>query len=59
MVTQGAGSMAKEKISVTIDSELLKWARSQVKIKRFANVSHALEFALFELKKTEEKSAKQ
>jgi len=51
--------MAKEKISVTIDSELLKWARSQVKIKRFANVSHALEFALFELKKTEEKSAKQ
>jgi Arc/MetJ-type ribon-helix-helix transcriptional regulator len=52
-------SMPKEKISATIDEDLLKWARSQVKSKRFASVSHALEYALNELKKAEEKSVRQ
>jgi len=40
----------KKKISVSIDSDLLEWAENEVKKKRFASLSHALNFALNELK---------
>jgi len=38
--------LAKEKISVTVDGQLLKWVDSQIKKKKFASRSHAIEFAL-------------
>jgi Arc/MetJ-type ribon-helix-helix transcriptional regulator len=40
----------KRKISVSIDDDLLKWAESEIKKKRFASLSHALNLALNELK---------
>jgi Arc/MetJ-type ribon-helix-helix transcriptional regulator len=48
--------MAKRKLSVTIDSELVNWVEERIKEKRFANISHALEYALFKLKQEEYKS---
>ena len=36
--------MSKERITITIDKKLLKWLDSQIKSKRFATRSHALEF---------------
>ena len=40
----------KTKVSVSIDEDLLKWATAEVKKKRFASLSHAVNFALNELK---------
>jgi len=42
--------MAKMKISITVDSELLNWLDLQIKKKRFANRSHGFEYSLAELK---------
>ncbi|MGQ0606318.1 MAG: ribbon-helix-helix domain-containing protein [Candidatus Nitrosotenuis sp.] len=36
----------KEKFSVSIDENLLKWLDSQIKKRRFANRSHAFEYAV-------------
>ncbi len=41
----------KEKFSVSVDDNLLKWLDSEIKDKRFASRSHGIEFALNELKK--------
>ena len=38
--------------TITLDSELLKWVDSQIEQKEFSSLSHAVEKALFELKKT-------
>lgn len=43
--------MPKAKIPISIDPDLLKWIESQVKKKRFASRSHAIEYAVNELKK--------
>jgi Arc/MetJ-type ribon-helix-helix transcriptional regulator len=45
----------KIKKTVTLDIELIKWIEQKVKEKEFASVSHAIEKALFELKKHYEK----
>jgi len=42
----------KERITVTIDKELLDWIDKKIKEKLFANRSHALEFLI--KRKTEE-----
>jgi len=42
--------LAKTKISITIDDDLVKWLDSQIKKKRFANRSHGFEYAISELK---------
>ena len=47
----------KERITITIDKELLKWVDSKVEKKIFANRSHALEF-LVQTKINEEKEVK-
>ena len=47
----------KERITITIDRELLKWLDSKIQVKIFANRSHALEF-LIKKKMNEEKEAK-
>jgi len=44
----------KVKTSVALDQELLIWIDSQIKTKRFANRTHAIEFALEQLRKEEE-----
>lgn len=36
----------KDRITITIDKELLKWIDSKIKDKVFANRSHALEFLI-------------
>jgi len=41
-------------LSVTIDPDLIKWINSQIKKKRFANRSHAVEYALYQLKEKEQ-----
>jgi len=43
----------KVKTSIALDEELLKWIDSQVKIKRFANRTHAIEYALEQLRRSE------
>jgi len=43
--------LAKKKTSVTIDTELLLWIAQKIKEKKFASVSHAVAYALEELKK--------
>ncbi|MCL4345810.1 MAG: ribbon-helix-helix domain-containing protein [Candidatus Thermoplasmatota archaeon] len=40
----------KKKVSVSLDEEVLAWAEEEVKKKRFASLSHAVNFALNELK---------
>ena len=41
----------KEKFSVSVDDNLLKWLDSEIKDKRFASRSHGIEYSLNELKK--------
>jgi Arc/MetJ-type ribon-helix-helix transcriptional regulator len=45
----------KRKISIAIDEDLLSWIEDQVQKKRFASVSHAVNFAVNDLIKKEEK----
>ncbi len=44
-------AMSKAKIAISIDPLLLKWVDSQLQTRRFASRSHAIEFAVSELKK--------
>jgi Arc/MetJ-type ribon-helix-helix transcriptional regulator len=43
----------KIKTSIALDEELLKWIDSQIRTKRFANRTHAIEYALEQLRKNE------
>jgi Arc/MetJ-type ribon-helix-helix transcriptional regulator len=43
----------KIKTSVTIDEDLVKWIDGEINKKRFANRSHAVEFALYHIKNIE------
>jgi len=45
--------LAKKKTSVTLSEELLSWVGKEIEAKRFASVSHAVEYALEELRKKE------
>jgi Arc/MetJ-type ribon-helix-helix transcriptional regulator len=47
--------MAKVKISVAVDPELLEWAQQQVKETKYASLSHAVNHALKQLKDSEQK----
>ena len=37
-------TMPKRKLSITVDSELIKWIDEEIKKKRFSSRSHAFEF---------------
>jgi metal-responsive CopG/Arc/MetJ family transcriptional regulator len=39
----------KEKFSVSVDEELLKWLDSQIKERTFASRSHGIEYAISKL----------
>jgi Arc/MetJ-type ribon-helix-helix transcriptional regulator len=41
----------KVKTSVTLDEDILKWVDAEIKTKRFANRTHAIEYALEQLRK--------
>ncbi len=47
--------MVKLKTSVAIDKDLLDWVDKQIKAKRFATRTHAIEFALQKLKEEEKR----
>ena len=49
--------MAKLGRSITIDKELVEWIKSEIEKKRFKDVSHAIEFAVYRLKVFDEKGA--
>jgi Arc/MetJ-type ribon-helix-helix transcriptional regulator len=42
----------KIKTSIAMDEDLLKWIDKQIQTKRFASRTHAIEFAIEQLKKT-------
>ena len=42
--------MAKLRRSITIDKELVEWIKSEIEKKRFKDVSHAIEFAVYRRK---------
>jgi Arc/MetJ-type ribon-helix-helix transcriptional regulator len=46
--------MPKVRRSVTISEDLMKWINQQIDRKRFKDVSHAIEYALFKLKEETE-----
>mgnify|MGYP001591365077 FL=1 len=46
----------KERITVTLDKELLSWLDSKVNSRVFANRSHGFEFLIFEEKGSKEKT---
>jgi Arc/MetJ-type ribon-helix-helix transcriptional regulator len=41
--------MAKIKTSIALDEDLLKWVDTQIEKRRFANRTHAVEYALQQL----------
>lgn len=43
----------KIKTSVALDEDLLNWVRAMIKLKRFANTTHAIEYALQRLREQE------
>ena len=48
----------KERITITIDKELLEWLDKHIKKKVFANRSHGFEFLIQNKKESEEGSEK-
>ncbi len=44
--------LAKIKLSITVDEDLIKWLDLQIKKKRFANRSHGFEYALNKAKES-------
>lgn len=49
------GEMPKKRVYATVREDLVKWVDQEVKKLRFANRSHAIEYALSKLKEEEEK----
>jgi Arc/MetJ-type ribon-helix-helix transcriptional regulator len=47
--------MAKVRRSISIDKELMLWINQQIEQKRFKDVSHAIEYSIYQLKSKDEK----
>ena len=47
----------KKKTSIALDEDLLSWIDEMVKNKRFANRTHAIEYALQRLREREKKKS--
>lgn len=45
----------KRKTSITLDEEVLDWIRKRIETRRFRSVSHAIEYAIFQLMEKEKK----
>jgi Arc/MetJ-type ribon-helix-helix transcriptional regulator len=48
--------MPKKKTSIAIDTELFQWVQEQIKLKKFASLSHAVEFCLYNIREQESKN---
>ena len=46
--------MVRVKVTATIDNELIEWIDKEVESRRFRNRSHAIEYAIAELKQKKE-----
>lgn len=47
--------MPKIRRSITISEDLMQWITEQIDQKRFKDVSHAIEYAIFKLKEEKDK----
>lgn len=45
--------MGKKKTSVSLEEEALAWIKKKIKEKKFASVSHAVEYAIEQLRRQE------
>jgi len=54
-MTQNNETMPKARRSVSISKDLMEWVNEQIQHKRFKDVSHAIEYALYRLKEEGEK----
>jgi len=54
-MTQNNEIMPKARRSVSISKDLMEWINKQIQHKRFKDVSHAIEYALYRLKEEGEK----
>jgi len=45
--------MAKQRLQVTVRADLVKWMDQQIETARFASRSHAIEYALTQLKESD------
>jgi Arc/MetJ-type ribon-helix-helix transcriptional regulator len=45
--------MGKKKTSISLDKDLLEWVNKKIMERRFASVTHAVEYALEMLRKEE------
>jgi Arc/MetJ-type ribon-helix-helix transcriptional regulator len=55
-VDEKSGDMSpKIRRSVSISIELMQWVQEQIKQKRFKDVSHAIEYALYRVMQEKEK----
>lgn len=45
--------MAKQRLQVTVRDDLVKWMDERIETARFASRSHAIEYALIQLKERE------
>ena len=45
--------MTKKKTSISLNDGLLEWIQEKIKEKRFASTTHAIEYALEQLRKEE------
>jgi len=51
-------AMPKVRRSVTISEDLMKWIAEEIERKRFKDVSHAIEYALYKLREETETEKK-
>jgi len=45
--------MKKRKVTITVDEEIIRWIEKQIARKRFASISHAVEYAVTRLIESE------
>ena len=45
--------LAKKKTSISLDEDLLEWVNEKIREKRFASVTHAVEYSLEKIRKEE------
>ncbi len=45
--------MKKRKVTITVDEEIIRWIEKEIARKRFASISHAVEYAVTRLMEKE------
>lgn len=47
--------VVRVKKTVTLPEDVIKWLEREIEERRFSNISHGIEFALYQLMKTEKR----